>query len=288
MTKFAFITFRPQPNEQQLTQFFLTLFIPKYKVWSDQYCISQEDYDQPSHHIHILISHNEKDEQKFNQKYLLFKDAIKFYESLKDKQTKIVYTGKTKFVGSTSGGSSYGLDSKWNIEKRENNDPKYYIGYCNKEPDTVHDIKGFSQEYIASSIKYYSCLEGIKMLKPSEKMWRILNTRNAHSYITDFCKKQNISFTDPIFDAYNLQKIMAQNGISIVELSSQKYEHIIDDLLEFHSKDKEKPQQSQQDLLKRIEVLETQLEAGRQLWHKHHNESTSIAQAQWSAQTAEP
>lgn len=229
----AFITYRSHPNEQQLTDYFITIILSKIKEVSEVYCIAQENYGTPSHHIHILFEHSLEEDQKFQQKFLLHKKAVEFYESIKPLQTKIVYTGKAKFKGSTLGGTSYGLDSQWDISKKENSDPKYYIGYCHKDPNTQHDIKGYSQHYVGDSIKYFYTVEGMKCLKPSENLWRILNTRNAHSYIQDFCKKNKIILDDDLNENL-LQQMMASQGVSVVELSHNKYGHIIQDLIDFH------------------------------------------------------
>lgn len=229
----AFITFRSHPNEQHLTELFINIILIKIKEVSETYCIAQEDFGTPSRHIHIFFTHTQDDKQHFENKFLLHKKAKELWETLKDLQTNVVYTGKMKFVGSSSGGTSYGLDSQWDIEKGENPDPKYYIGYCCKNNDTLTDIKGFSQEYISKSVLYYSACEGTKLLNTSKNIWRILKSNNAHSYITDFCKKNDIIIDDDL-DERLLQKMMASQGISVVELSHQKYYHIISDLMEYN------------------------------------------------------
>lgn len=260
--RYAFITFRAQPNEQKLTDYFLQLIFPKIRDSVDSYCLAQEDYGTPSHHCHIIFSHNYKDNQKFEQQLLLFKKAKEFYESTKTLNTKIVYTGKTRFVGSSSGGTSYGLDSKWDISQTSEKDYKYYLGYLHKNPDTVHSIKGFTQQQVIESVKYYSCSEGIKLLDPSKNIWRILNTRNAHSYITDFCEKNKIIINDDL-DERLLKKQLASKGISVVELSNNKYEHIIQDLIEYN---KGIP------LCSTIENMKNEIQLLKEMYHNLENE----------------
>lgn len=235
----AFITYRSHPNEQELTELFINIILQKIKQDSDAYCIVQEDFGTPSRHIHIFFTHTQIDNNHFKAKYLLHKKAKELWESLKDLQTNVVYTGKNAFKGSSSGGTSYGLDSQWDTGLSDNPDPKYHIGYCLKNPDSVPDIKGYDQKYINESQKYYSACEGIKLLNTTKNIWRILKPQNAHSYITDFCKKNAIIIDDDL-DEILLQKNMARQGISTVELSTTKYDHIIRDLIYYHVKNAKK------------------------------------------------
>lgn len=231
--KHAFITFRAHPNEQELTELFINIILQKIKKDTDAYCIAQEDFGTPSRHIHIFFPHTQIDNNHFKAKYLLHKKAKELWESLKDLQTNVVYTGKNTFKGSTSGGTSFGLDSQWDTGLTDNPDPKYHIGYMLKHSLTVYDIKGYDQNYINESVKYYYACEGIKLLSTTKNIWRILKPQNAHSYITDFCKKNDIIIDDDL-DEYLLRKKMAQQGISTVELSQAKYDHIIYDLILYH------------------------------------------------------
>lgn len=62
--------------------------------------------------------------------------------------------------------------------------------------------------------------------KEEEKEWTLLTTKNAHSLIEDFCKKNDINPKDS-----NLEKKMCQSGYSFCDLTSEQQIEIIDDIV---------------------------------------------------------
>lgn len=221
MKQYGFVTFRPHPNDHDLINEFKTLISPILNK-CDHYLVGHESANTPQAHLHIILSYENKDSdrskviQKFTNKTLK-----QFYQKIKNEKRFTIIDSKF---------NDKGLNIK-SIPKTEE-DYISTLGYCAKEH--ILSSKGYSLDFVNTAVDFYYKSTRLKLSKKLLNPWRVLNTRTAHAYITDFCDKNNIQINDDI-EPFVLQKLMAQQGISCVELSNQRYELIINDLINYHN-----------------------------------------------------
>lgn len=211
---YRFITFRPSPTNPSFLTNFLDILLPKIRIKCPAYVVGIEKDGTPERHVHILMGHKSfSDTQKFNQ-FIFFKEMKEFKTATKDWATIWEHAYHPKEV----------------LKKIE--DTLKTTGYILKEQNSQIEIKGFTDQFIEDSKKFYLATGRVKNQTPSHlRDWKILTKKNAHNWIMDFIHQNDTSIRDPL-----LIFKMREQCYSFCDLTSKAQKEILDDIL-IESKD---------------------------------------------------
>lgn len=172
------ITIRPGTNDYIILEDYLILFktwLQKYRYVS-QYSWSIEEDQTINRHLHCYLEHSEtKGSGKIKEqlKTTIFKNLIKSLP-----ETTIA-------------------DVMINVINAD--DPKYSLGYANKDHTHRHEST-ISDEDIISALKYYYTTEKYKtrqLEKANSSNWKHVTTRTFHVMVEDYLKKNpELSLTE--------------------------------------------------------------------------------------------
>ena len=209
--RFGFITFRSHPLDKNLDEYFLTLLTPLLKK-TKKFLLGIDKLNTLEQHFHLIISGPDTMDitnlrQKFNSK--TFK---KLYTKIKNEQLSTFIDPKFQRGA---------LEIKM-VEKTTDDEMKI-LGYCAKEH--IHCSHGYSEDAITDAIKYHFATTRIDKGKPLENNWKVLSTKNAHAYLEDFAKKENLKYSDPMMPV-----MLAKNKISMINLSKKQQEQLYAEL----------------------------------------------------------
>lgn len=175
MSRYIFFTFRPHPNDLQLFEDYLTLFLP-WLATQEKSCYSIEKDNTLARHIHAVI-YGYRDKEKFLNSATSFK--FKPYKEFIKKE-----------------GSS--TDAAWDTKtiKDSTEDIMKTIGYTMKDPSSSRNgYTGFSDPYITECVQYYYANKRLEASKPSYD-YKIINDKNFYRYVEEFITENNIDIND--------------------------------------------------------------------------------------------
>ncbi len=171
-TRYIFFTFRPQINDIQLFEDFITLFLPfvkDHKSW----CYSVENDGTLHRHIHAVMEGEYKDKDKFFQKWNKTNGLKDFKSHCK------AYTNTDE----------NGFDTK--LIPNEKPDLYHVIGYTLKEAGDRSD-NNMDANLLDVAIEYYHAHRRIKAKDPARKDWTLLTNKNIYAHIEEYIDKNKL------------------------------------------------------------------------------------------------
>lgn len=225
-TRYTFFTFRAAPNEPQVFEDYLTLILPIIHK-SSQYSYSIEMDDSPNRHIHVFCSlgPKEKDASKIKQRFCEFKDMKLFRKSLNFKSTN--WNVAFRF------GKKYNEDDSESLAliPRTESDHMKALGYTMKAIDKRYKINGIKITEMTRAMKFYATTARIKD-SSLKNNWTAIKPQNIHTFLEDFCKKNNVDVNDTglipmmVKSKHTFNQITSkQLKLSIAELKYQQTEN---------------------------------------------------------------
>ena len=196
-----FITFRAHPNDAQLFEDFLTLFLPKITS-SLRYVYVVEKDNTPEKHFHCVIEieetkskNNPMKQYLMGKKWKAYSKFLRFTET--DEKHAIVVKTITK------------LDAEKTFE--------YYVGYCYKEDNVSRRDTNLNQNDVLNALSQYQALKRIEINTPKND-WTYIKSNNIHMYIEQFMEKhKEVNFN-------NFQLMMVKQKYSFVNITSKQFE----------------------------------------------------------------
>lgn len=218
--KSAFITFRPHPNDSQLFEDFLIIFLPMLKKKIQNYVYVVERDDTAEKHFHCLVNDKSftetgKVKQKLNCKVL--KKFNKFLSF--NSETNLNVSMHTHFIGG---------------EKKEKN-TQYFIGYCYKENNVSRRDTNLPASYINSCLEYFNMIKRIDINDDeSHRDVKYVKPNNIHRYVSDFKKFEGEEFT-----YQHIHRRMIKQGYSFNQLSSKQLNYSISEIKSMENEEEE-------------------------------------------------
>lgn len=184
MTSYYLYTFRPQINEQDLLEDFLSLFLPFLEEFT-KYSYSIEEDGTLNKHIHVIYTSKATDNSKAMPQKLNQKLFLKFKSALKNKMT------------TEKGFDDRKVKEKNGIPIKE--DYLKVLGYVNKAVEKCwrRKSKGFTNEEIKEATDFYYANDRLDKSQIKNDLI-IMNPKNIHISIKDYCIKNNLEPTQPI------------------------------------------------------------------------------------------
>lgn len=208
--RYAFITWRSHPNDKSLDdEFFSILKLLLNK--SARYLVGHEGKDTLSSHFHIILEMPESADKTNLKSKFNSAPWKQFYQSIKNNNchTQI-----------DPGFIEKALQLK--LIEKDSMDHNYIkaLGYASKEH--IKASKGYSNNYIVDAVDYYwKNTRREKSRKPNNS-FIVLNAKNCHTIINDFCQKHSFSLKDK-----TLPWVLAENSICCEDLSQKKFKRVL-------------------------------------------------------------
>jgi len=193
-TRYIFFTFRPQINDQQLFEDFITLFLPFVKGHKE-YAYSIENDGTLHRHIHAVIQGDYKDKDKFYQKWNKTNGLKDFKSHCK------AYTNTDE----------NGFDTKKIADTNE--DFLHTLGYTYKEAQDRAD-HNMNEAVIIEALEYYFAHRRIKAKESKKRDWTIITSKNAHSHMEQFIDDNKIELPDRLLGLKMVQDRYTFSNVS--------------------------------------------------------------------------
>lgn len=210
---YSAITFRSHLNDKFLDEEFLTLLMPILNK-SPKFVLSVEERGTLSQHYHICFEFNEKSDRSHLIQKFKTKNWKSWYQRIKNEQFETIIDPQFK---------DHCLQIKVVEKDPSDHNLQKWIGYCCKD-DLQPKIKGFDEEYITQSIKYYHLNQRIESSKKPDYGWRYIKPNTAHAVITEWCEKHEVDIKD-----FNYS-MLAYDKISSVQMTQQQKKQVISEL----------------------------------------------------------
>ena len=201
---FYLYTFRPQINEQNLFEDFLSLFLPFLEEFP-KYSYSIEEDGTLNKHIHIIYECTATDNTKAMPQKLNRKLFTSFRTAIKTKMT-----------------NESGFDDR--MVKSEKEDYLKVLGYVNKATTNCwrRKSKGLSNEEIKEATDFYYASDRIMKSQINTDL-KIMNSKNIHITIKEYCTQNDLEPTHPIT---KLHMIKDGNMFSQVSKVDETFEEV--------------------------------------------------------------
>lgn len=207
--KSAFITFRPHPNDNQLFEDFLIIFLPILKTRIQNYVYVVERDNTPEKHFHCVI--NDKsfvDNSKVKSK-ISCKPLQRFNKFLSiNTETNNNIAHQTHFIGKE--------------DKIKNT--QYYIGYCYKEDNVSRRDTNLPACDIQASLEYYNSMKRLETNETKSDV-KYIKANNVHRYINEFRQWEGDDFV-----WVNLHRRMIRQGYSFIQLTSKQFNYAVSEI----------------------------------------------------------
>lgn len=169
------VTIRAHPTEYQIFEDFFSLFLVWLNKKTNHYYYSIEEDNTPARHAHCFINDNAKDMDKFHKKIKNnFRD---YFKKIEDCHTKLDSKFLTGFI---------------NVEYVT--DDNIAIGYVFKGNNSRIHVGQLQSHEIQECVNAYWISKKTDSRKMSKDTpIRLLNTKNAHGYIQNYCTTNNCS-----------------------------------------------------------------------------------------------
>lgn len=207
------ITFRPQSNEQDLLDVFITYFQDFISQYPHRWCIEKDD--SPDAHYHVFV------ETEFRDKEKLYKNSQ--YKKSISQIRNIIQDG---------------YQTKWQVAmdvtivKDTPEDLRKTLGYVCKDIVKRGGIHQISNERCADGCKYYWMDQKVEAMKYKKNNWTAVTTKNAHSLIEDFCAKNEISLETQSY--VKVKMMMVEQRYTFCQISEKAQQSIFAELAYHH------------------------------------------------------